>query len=429
MAELLQIEEPVPPKRPAPQWAAFLELGFRPLYLAGCFWAALSVALWVFAPGVLRGALGGVVWHAHEMLWGFIATIAVGFLLTAGNAWTGINPLRGRALGLLTVLWLVARGAFLWPGPAAFWLAFCNELLFFGASAVALGRAIYGARSLRNYGVPPLVLALGAADAQFLLAAWQGDYMLLMQRFHTGLLCMALVALLVARRVIPFFAMRAVTGLVIPMHTRSGQWQLGAGVLGLVAGLAGWLPAMAVCLGIAGALALVQVLAWQPLAVRRAPLLWVLYLGYAALGIGLLVAGAHAAGWGVSWGLRAAWPAHVIGVAGFSVLIIGMVTRTALGHLGRPLRADRLIVACYILVIAAAALRLLALLPTGFALGALHASTSAWVLAFALYLWRFFPMLIRPRIDQAAASAVPAASSTSAAPAALRPGAIPVRRA
>ncbi len=412
MAELLQIEEPGPQKRPAPQWAAFLELGFRPLYLAGCSWAALSVALWVFAPGLLRGQLGGVFWHAHEMLWGFIATIAVGFLLTAASNWTGITPLKGWALGLLSALWLLARGAYLVPSVGAFWVALCSELLFFGWSAAALGRAIYGARSQRNYGVPLLVLALGAADALFLLAAWQGDYTLLMQRFNTGLLCMAVIALLVARRVIPFFAMRAVPGLAIPMHTRSGQWQLGASVLAIATGLAGWLPAMAACLFVAGVIALVQVLAWQPLAVRRAPLLWVLYLGYAALGIGLLVAAAHAAG----WVLRAAWPAHVIGVAGFSVLIIGMVTRTALGHLGRPLRADRLIVGCYLLVIAAAALRLLALLPTGFALGALHAATGAWVLAFVLYLWRFVPMLIRPRIDQ------------QQAPTALRPGAIPVVR-
>jgi len=82
------------------------------------------------------------------------------------------------------------------------------------------------------------------------------------------------------------------------------------------------------------------------------------------------------------------------------VLIIGMVTRTALGHLGRPLRTDRSMVAAYALVIAAAALRLAALLPTAWTMGALHASAAAWILGFALYLWRFFPLLIRPRFDQ-----------------------------
>lgn len=395
MAELLQIEEPGRAKPPPPQWAAFLELGFRPLYLAGCFWAAVSAALWVFAPELLRGKLAGVIWHAHEMLWGFIATIAVGFLLTAGSNWTGTNPLKGRALGALSLLWVLARVGYLVPGDMAFLLAVACEVMFFAVSALALGRAIYGARSQRNYGVPLLVFALGGADALFLLANLQGDYGRLMQHFNTGLLCMAVIALLVARRVIPFFAMRAVPGLSIPLHTRSGHWQLAAGGLAIGCGLMGWAEVSALFLSLAGVIALVQVLAWKPVAVRRVPLLWILYVGYAAIGVGLLVAAAHASG----AVLRAAWPAHVIGVAGFSVLIIGMVTRTALGHLGRLLRPDRLIVCCYGLVIAAAALRLLALLPTALALGALHASAGAWVLAFALYLWRFFPMLIRPRID------------------------------
>lgn len=394
MIPLIQIDDPARATPARPTWSAFLELGFRPLYLAGCGWAAVSVALWVFTPGWLTGHLGGVAWHAHEMLWGFIATIAVGFLLTAGTNWTGVNPLHGRPLAALTVLWLAARVGFLVPGRWAFGLAAASELLFFAVAAVALGRVIVVKRSQRNHGVPPLVFALGLADALFLRAAASGDHVVLMQHFHTGLLCMAVVTLLVARRVIPFFASRAVHGLAIPMHTRSGHWQLAAGVLAIGGGLLGWSTAMAACLAVAGVIALVQLVAWKPRAVRMVPLLWILYAGYAALGAGLLVAAAHAAG-GVA---RLAWPAHVVGVAGFSVLIIGMVTRTALGHLGRPLRTDRLMVTCYALVIAAAALRLLALWPTPFVLGLLHASAGAWVLAFGLYLWRFVPMMVRPRL-------------------------------
>ncbi|MBO1996979.1 NnrS family protein [Staphylococcus epidermidis] len=74
MSELLQIDEPAgsAPQakllRPSgkPYWA-----WLRPLYMAGCLWAVVSVALWVFAPQWLAGRLGGVQWHAHEMLWAF----------------------------------------------------------------------------------------------------------------------------------------------------------------------------------------------------------------------------------------------------------------------------------------------------------------------------------------------------------------------
>lgn len=380
----------------APQWAAFLSLGFRPLYIAGCSWAVVSIALWIYAPQWLTGTLTSVLWHAHEMLWGFVATIAVGFLLTASASWTGINPLHGRALGGLTLLWIVARVSFLVPGSIALGIAALCELLFFGMAAVAVGRVIYRKRSQRNYGVPLLVLGLGVTDGLFLWFVQAGNYALLMESFYAGLLCMAIIALLIARRVIPFFAMRAVQGLTIPMLTGSGQWQLAASILAIAFLLPGWALPAAAMLTAAGALALWQLSAWKPWAVRQVPLLWILYTGYAGLGIGLLVAAIYSAGW-IS---RAAWPIHTIGVAGFAVLIIGMVTRTALGHLGRPLRTDRSMVISYILVITAAILRLAALLPTVYAPGLLHGSAAIWILAFTLYLWRFFPMLIRPRADQ-----------------------------
>jgi len=48
-----------------------------------------------------------------------------------------------------------------------------------------------------------------------------------------------------------------------------------------------------------------------------------------------------------------------------------------------------------------AALRLLPLaLPVPFNTPTLHTAGAAWIVAFGVYLWRFVPMLIRPRIDK-----------------------------
>jgi uncharacterized protein involved in response to NO len=398
MADLLQIEEPSPTRLAPPTWQAFLELGFRPLYLLACAWGIVGVALWVLAPGWITGQMPGVYWHAHEMLWGFVVTVAVGFLLTAASNWTGVNPLHGPALGAACVLWLLARIGFLVPGSVAFGLAAACELLFQLIATGAVARAIYGRRSQRNYGVPVLMAGLAASNALYLWAIWQGDYALLMQHFNTGLLCMAVVALLIGRRVIPFFASRAVSGLELPNHSVSGQWQMGVGGLAVLFSLLHWPVPQAIALAVAGLLALWQTVAWRPLAVRRVPLLWVLYAGYAGLALGLLLAAVQLSG-GVA---RAAWPTHLIGVGGFAVLIIGMVTRTAMGHTGRPLKADRSMVISYLLVLLAAALRLTALsttLPAAAVLPLLHASTTAWACAFGLYLWRFVPWLIRPRAD------------------------------
>ena len=97
--------------------------------------------------------------------------------------------------------------------------------------------------------------------------------------------------------------------------------------------------------------------------------------------------------------LRPAVHVHVIAMGGFSVLIIGMLTRTALGHLGRPLKLDGSMLASYWLMLLAVVLRLGALVPTAHTVWLLQLSGLAWIAVFALYLWRFFPMLIRPRID------------------------------
>lgn len=393
MENTLKLKTATQPARAAPNLSAFLELAFRPLYLAGGAWALIAIGLWVYAPQLLSGPLAGIAWHAHEMLWGFIATIAVAFLMTAGANWTGINPMKGGSLATACGLWLVARIGFLAGGNGLFWVATAAELGFFLLAAIAMMRAVYRAKNARNYAVPWLLVGLGAADALFLLAARGGDYALLMQRFNAGLLVMALIALLIARRVIPFFAMNAVRGLTIPKHTRSGQLQLAACAAAVIFLLANLPLPSAVALGLAGALSLWQVVSWKPYAVRGNPLLWILYLGYAGLGLGLLLAAVKAAG----VNLPPALPVHMIAMAGFSVLIIGMLTRTALGHLGRPLATDRSMRISFGLMLLAVALRLAALSPAAFSVLALQLSAAAWMAAFALYFWRFAPLMIRPR--------------------------------
>lgn len=396
MAELLQIHEGGSAAK-RPDMSAFLSLGFRPLYIAGCGWALISLFIWIFAPQWIGQPLGGLAWHAHEMLWGFIATIAVAFLLTASATWTGFNPLKGAGLAAIAGLWLIARIGYLFGGETGTHIACASESAFFAISAACLMRVMIKGKSRRNYGVPLLVLGLGLANVLYLRAALEGNYILLMQRFDLGMICMAVIALLIARRVIPFFSMRMVPGLALPMQVRSGQIQLVVGVIAIALGLAGLALPMAAALAVVGLVSLWQVLRWKPLAVLHKPMLWILYLGYAAMGLGLVFAAWHTSGLATGVLARAAVHVHIIGMGGFAVLIIGMVTRTALGHLGRPLALDNSMLISYYLMIAAVVLRLGALWPSSGSLWLLRAAALSWIACMALYLWRFVPMLIRPR--------------------------------
>ncbi len=384
---------------PSPDLSVFLSLGFRPLYICGCAWALISVAIWIFAPALVPAPFFAVAWHAHEMLWGFIATIAVGFLLTASATWTGFNPMKGAPLAIIALMWIGARIAYLVGGDAAFVVGLILESLFFGYSALKLMQVMLKGKSVRNYGVPVLVLGLGASNILFLLATLKGDYLLVIERFNTGMLFMAVLTILIARRVVPFFATRMVPGLDIPMLANSGRVQLVVGGLAIAAGLARLDIVMAVALAVVGLIGLYQLWRWKPLAILHKPMLWILYLGYLGLALGLLAAAAHLLGLGGVFLARDAAHVHIIGMGGFAVLIIGMVTRTALGHTGRPLALDGSMLASYWLMVAAVVLRLAALWPSSFAGPLLHAAATAWVVSLALYLYRYVPILIRPRAD------------------------------
>jgi uncharacterized protein involved in response to NO len=91
---------------------------------------------------------------------------------------------------------------------------------------------------------------------------------------------------------------------------------------------------------------------------------------------------------------------HALSVGAVGGMIIGMITRTARGHSGRPLQASRLEVGAYTLVHVAAATRVLLPLawPAGYGF-AVSASGALWSAAFLLYLIVYVPVLSQPRID------------------------------
>jgi len=100
-----------------PAGFALWELGFRPFYLLASVFAALSIGVWALQlAGVLRHAvLQGPVWHAHEMLFGFVLAVVVGFLFTAGRNWSNRPTPRGLPLAGLALLWIAGRMLVLTP--------------------------------------------------------------------------------------------------------------------------------------------------------------------------------------------------------------------------------------------------------------------------------------------------------------------------
>ena len=62
-----------------------MRLGFRPFYLGAAAYGMLAVPLWIamlLGEVSLNLTVSPVLWHAHEMLFGFAVAVIVGFLLT-----------------------------------------------------------------------------------------------------------------------------------------------------------------------------------------------------------------------------------------------------------------------------------------------------------------------------------------------------------
>jgi uncharacterized protein involved in response to NO len=383
------------------QRGALFNLGFRPFYLCGAAFGAVALTVWLL---VLSGVplSGGYLlradpigWHAHEMVFGFAAAIIAGFLLTAVRAWTGRDTAKGAVLAALTLLWLAGR-VLVWSGPAL--PAAIVDSAFLPLAALLLLRVLMKAGNRRNYFLAVVLLAFGALNALFHGFAIDTRADLSMRAVYASAGIVVLLVSVIGGRVIPMFTANAIPGFVA---RRRRIVEATVAPLTLAAFFA---DALALDGAIVAPLALLacgvhlaRMIGWRSYAVRGRPILAILHLAYAWLPLGFALLAASSRGWTrVPHGLAM----HAFAAGAIGGAIIAMITRTARGHTGRPLVADKRDIACYALVIAAGALRVLGPL----AAPAWHstwifAAGICWVLAFALYVAAYAAPLFRPRAD------------------------------
>lgn len=373
-----------------------LRLGFRPFYIGAALIACLAVPLWVAAMwGAINLdlAVSPMLWHAHEMLMGFAVTVIIGFLLTAVKAWTGLQTPRGMALGALVVLWFAARIA-AWVAPYAVYAVL--DVLLLPAVAVIMLRILLRAGNKRNLPLVGILALLSLANLIFHLAVMGWMEVDPMRALLAALGLIVMVECVMAGRVIPAFTMSVTPGLKIIVP----PWLERSSLASTALGLALWVFAPGLWLGfaallLAAALQLLRLLHWHPGVTRSRPILWVLHLAYAWIPVGLVLLALAQPGW-----IVASIGVHALAVGATGGLIIGMVTRTARGHTGRPLQVSRAEVLAYVLVMAAALLRVLVpLAAPQWYMVSLVISASAWTAAFVIYLVMYVPWLTSTRLD------------------------------
>jgi uncharacterized protein involved in response to NO len=394
MAQPIDLHPPADRQVPPQPWALW-QLGLRPFYLAASAFASLSIGLWAaqYAGWLTRPYLDGPMWHAHEMIFGFALAVIAGFLLTAVRNWTGQPTPSGGALMALVGLWIAGRVLLLTPFALT---AATIDTLFPVAVAVAIGLPLVRSGNRRNYMFIGLLLAMAALDLVEHLARLR--VIALSERYAVqgALDVVLLIVTVMGGRVIPMFTSNGVRGAQPRRNAAIERLAPASAVALLVADLLP-LPAWAlIAVLVLGAIVqAVRVWLWRPWQTLRVPLVWVLHAGYLWIPLYLGLRALAEAG-----GLATPIATHALTAGAIGMLTIGMMTRTARGHSGRPLTTDRCEVAAYALVGIAAITRvLLPLVVMSAYREAVIASAFMWSLAWAIYAVRYWPILTRPRVD------------------------------
>lgn len=392
----LPLNRPVKPKAPAAAAGfALWNLGFRPCYLLASIFSAISVLLWAahFSGYFPSAYLQGPVWHGHEMLVGYTAAVIAGFLLTAVRAWTNEPTPSGVPLMALAALWVCGRVLVLTPFAMS---AAVVNAAFPVAVAVAIGIPMLRSRNVRNYFFVALLMLMGVLILAVHLAL-QGRFELSPRLgLQLALDVVLFIMVIMGGRVIPMFTNNGVPGANATRHALVEKLALSSVMLLFAADLLQLPQTVIAMIALISALAHgVRLFLWKPWRTLATPLVWILHAAYAWIVVHLALRGLS----GLEL-LTGSYATHALTVGAIGGLTLGMMTRTARGHTGRPLIADRFEITVFLLIQFAAVVRVFGgIASPGLYVLSVQLSALLWAAAFVLYAVRYWPVLTRPRLD------------------------------
>ena len=397
---MLNISDPREEQKTAPIWGQ----AFRPFFLFACIFSVLSISAWA---AVLTGELhfmpyGGLTfWHAHEMLFGFVAAIIVGFLLTAVQSWTGLRATHGIPLITLFTLWLLARMCMLLDIFAFKWITALLDISFLLLATFFMARLVLNVKQYRNLIFIPILLLLATANLFTHLSVITGEMHFYTQGMYSTVMIITLMMTVVAGRVFPMFTANGtkknkvdnlawleklvigLTGILALIHFIETQHILSDKLMGLLFALS--------CLAHS-----IRALRWRPQVTFKTPLVWSLHLAYWFIPISFLLFALHYAGFNISTSNAL----HGLTAGAMSSLILAMIARISLGHSGRPLTPHWVMKYAFSIIVLAGSVRIMsAHIQTFFSFNLNVLSAVLWALAFGIYVVVYAPILSSPRPD------------------------------
>lgn len=377
-------------------------LGFRPFFLMGSLAAVLLVTFWssVFFKGDLpTGLFDPVVWHAHEMIYGFAMAIVAGFILTAGANWTGTKGLSGNKLLILFLTWLLARLLFalsLYVSVPPI-ILFLVDMLFLPGLIWALALPLIRSRQWRNIQfllvfslliIGNILIHLSAMEVIDSNYAYKGIYL--------GVNLILLILVIIGGRVVPFFTANALGDPSIRKFEIIEKATL-VSVCGYI--FFDFIEKNEMYSGqmalVAAAFNFVRLLGWKPWKTLKYPILWILHVGYFWIVLGFVLIFLSA----TMDVLPRSVSLHAFTAGAMGTFIIGMMSRVSLGHTGRPLRLAKGFILSYLFITLSGIIRVVSGFISEYYTQGILLSGIFWALSFLIFLGFYFKILMSPRAD------------------------------
>ena len=379
----------------------FFRLAFRPFFVLPAMFSVISLLGWILMLNgalVWKGSLAVYSWHGHEMIFGFAASVAIGFLLTAAQTWTGVRSIYGWKLALVVLFWLVARIAFIFNDSLMLVTGIIAELAWWVISIGYLGYMIIRSDNRRNLIFIPVLTLLAVLDATMLYATMTNNIAFATHLSYLAVFMVTVLITILGGRVIPFFTSKALN---LPIAVANRPFELFLAIamaLSIVSfTLSYWFtlrPVLSILFILTGIIQLIRINNWHTLSTFKTPLLWSLHFAYLNMGIGYVSLGVSYYVDAVSFSSAL----HIITLGTIGTMILSMMSRVSLGHTARPLKSNLWVNVSFSALISAALMRfvlpLFNLPMLGYSLAVI-----GWVIGFGIFIIYYAPILMRARTD------------------------------
>jgi uncharacterized protein involved in response to NO len=378
--------------------AALAGSGPQAFFLLAAVYGALVLVLWVLVFRLQPAeVVPPIMWHAHEMIYGFAAASAAGLLIAQVPSWSWAPPISMSRIIGLAVIWVLGRLVMAGSAVLPAGLVAVVDLAFLPTFAGVVIWPLVTTRLERNLPLLAMfaLLTFGNALMQAEFLGW--SFEVAERGARIGMDVYLLLITVIGGHRIPVLTNHVLQASASTATVQSFPALDRSVIAAMVLYLASdaILGRGAVTSAVALAAAVfnsVRLWFWCGHHVLHAPIAWGLHLGYIWLIVGLLFEAAA-----VFSGVADMAAVHVLSAGAIGTISVALIARAGLAHHGRAPVAGPVMMAAYGLVSLGAVLRVAALLVPGAFSALVITSGVVWTFAFAVFLAGYLPMLLEPR--------------------------------